>query len=85
MKEPVTIFKNTDDDWHGNYPNNQVKLQYIGKLTDGKFRVAVWGNDDFGIDKDFNKEQDAVTVFSELTLKDKINHKDLYDLGFANF
>jgi hypothetical protein len=76
------IFKNTNDDWCGNYENNQVKLMYIGKLSDGTFRVAVWGNDDLGIEKDFKDESDAKSVFNILKERPIINKQDLFDLQF---
>jgi hypothetical protein len=79
------VFKLTNDDWYPNYEDNRVKLIYIGKLTDGKFRVACWGNDDFGIDRDFELEQDAINMFNRLEKYPLINHRDLYDLGFTRF
>ena len=79
------IYKKTNDNWYPNYNTNEVKLKYIGKLSDGKFRVACWGNDDFGINKDFETEIEAIDMFEKLKLKEFINHKDLYDLGFTNF
>lgn len=48
-----TIYKPTNDDWHGNFENNTVELSYIGKLSDGTFRVLVKGNDDTGYERDF--------------------------------
>lgn len=79
------IFKLTNDDWYPNYEDNRVKLIYNGKLSDGKFRVSCWGNDDFGIDRDFELEQDAINMFNRLEKYLLINHQDLYDLGFTNF
>jgi hypothetical protein len=70
------LFKNTKDDWYGNYPNNQIKLKYIGELSDGKFRVACWGNDDFG--------DEAISTFEILKEYDFINHEDLKFLGFIH-
>ena len=83
--ERVEVLKNTNDDWHPNFENNTCKLIYIGKLSDGKFRVAVWGNDDFGIDKDFEIESEAIEMFHKLEKYETINHKDLYELEFTNF
>ena len=84
MKQ-TEIFKKTNDDWYGNFKNNTCQLIYIGELTDGVFRVAVWGDDDFGIDKDFKTEKEAIEMFDKLKKRTIINHKDLYDLGFTNF
>ena len=41
--ERVAIYKKTNDDWYPNYNTNEIELIYIGKLSDGKFRVACWG------------------------------------------
>lgn len=60
------VFKLTNDDWYPNYENNTVRLQYIGLLSDGKYRVAVWGNDDFGFEKDFDTESEAISMFRQL-------------------
>lgn len=83
--ERKEIFKRTNDDWYGNFNYKYCKLKYIGKLLDGKFRVAVWGNDDFGIDKDFDTEAEAIEMFTRLEAYPLINHQNLYDLGFTNF
>lgn len=39
------------EDW---YPtiNNEVTVSFL-QLSDGKYRVCVWGGDDFGLEKDF--------------------------------
>lgn len=79
------VFKDTDDEWYPCYPNNQVKLTFHGQISDGTYRVSAWGNDDFGIDKDFETEIEAFNVFQDLESQQKINHKDLYDLGFKRF
>lgn len=83
MKQ-TKIYKKTNDDWYPNVNTNEVILEYIGKLISNKFRVACWGNDDFGIEKDFETEIEAINVFKKLKLKKVINHQDLYNLGFTN-
>jgi hypothetical protein len=85
MNKREPIFKPTTDDWYGNYEVDTCKLKYLGKLSDGKFRVAVWGNDDFGIEKDFDTESEAIDMFDKLAKYEVINHQDLYDLGFVVF
>ncbi len=78
----TNISKNTDD---GLYGNSQLELKYIGELSDGKFRVAVWSTDDFGIGRDFEKESDAIKMFENLKTFEKINQSDLFDLKFTVF
>lgn len=89
------ILIKTDDEWSGNYDDNFVKLIYNGlippftpkgkKEREPLWRVSCWGNDDFGIDKDFESEQESIDVFNDLKSRDKINQQDLYDMGFTNF
>lgn len=83
MKEE-SAFKNTTDDWYGNYPGSKVKLEYIGKLTDGTFRVACWGNDDYGLEKDFESQDDAYATYLDLKNLPYINKATLQSLGFNN-
>lgn len=77
-----TIYKNTNDDWYGNYEGDRIKLSYLGELSDGTFRVCCWGNDDCGMEKDFIFEMEAMQVFKMLSEKDVIDKKDLEDIGF---
>lgn len=77
-----TVYKPTNDDWHPCYPENTVELKYIGKLSDGRFRVAVWGADDTGYERDFDKEEDAISMFQRLEKYPMINYADMHHLGF---
>lgn len=87
----IEHFKNTKDDWYPNYPNNQVRLTYHSCINSYKpesewvYRVSVWGNDDFGIDRDFKDPMEAKRMFNKLDAMKFINHQDLYDLGFTRF
>ncbi|MCA9495832.1 MAG: hypothetical protein KC589_02730 [Nanoarchaeota archaeon] len=57
----IDVFKKTSDDWYPNYPNDMVKVSFL-KLpnilqnSDDEWRVCVWGNDDFGLERDFQSE-----------------------------
>lgn len=81
----ISIMMPTTDDWHPNYDVNKVKLTYHGMLTDGQYRVSCWGNDDFGIYKDFPTEDTARNMYNMLSKYTFINHQDLYDLSFKKF
>lgn len=55
------IFKQTLDDWYPNFHGNKAKLIYHGDISwreeqNSCYRVSCWGNDDFGINKDFKSE-----------------------------
>lgn len=78
------VFKPTNDDWYPCHPENTVKLCYIGKLSDGKYRVAAWGNDDYGLEQDFETEREAISIYERLGRYPFINQKDLLILKFRN-
>lgn len=80
----IDIMLPTTDNFYGNYDNNTVKLTYIGRLTDGRYRVTVWGNDDFGLIYDANDKGTAKVLFNKLKTKVNITLEELYNLGFIN-
>lgn len=84
-KKREEVLKSTTDNWYPNYENDKVMLMYVGLLADGDFRVAAWGNDDFGIERDFDKEEDDYKMFLELKKKRVITKDGLYNLDFTNF
>jgi len=88
----IEHFKNTKDDFHGNYKSNQVKVIYHGcinpyKLNPNEFiyRTSVWGNDDLGIMKDFDNHLDAKRLFNTINSLKYVNKQDLLDLGMEYF
>ena len=84
--DPYPFFmKKTHDYWSGNFEGDQVKVMYIGKLSDGTFRVLVDGTDDTGMERDFLVEQDALDMF-ELFRDgcEYIDFKDVEQLGFRH-
>jgi hypothetical protein len=72
----------TPDDWYPTYEEGKVKASFM-PLSDGLFRVSVWGADDFGIYRDFKSRMEAKMVFG--SLPDPITQKHLYALGFERF
>lgn len=76
-------FKKTQDDWCPNYRHNTVRL-FCCPLADGKFRVAAWGNDDFGMEFDYNTEKLARDMYEFLNRQKYINVRLLKDLGFKS-
>lgn len=83
MRE-TRVLKPTNDDWYPCYPENLVKLSYLGELSDGTFRVCAWGADDFGLERDFEKESDAIAMFKRLEKYPLINISDLKQLNFIH-
>jgi len=81
----VSCFKYTDDDWYPTYFKHTVELTLHDQLTDGSWRVSVWGADDFGMNFDFGTEIDAQNMYFALCMKEKVNIKELEKLGFTRF
>ena len=80
----IVTYKYTGDDFHPNYKQDTVQLILLN-LTNGQHRVAVWGADDCGYEKDFDSLIDARNMYFELVLLDEVN-KDilkLYDFKHA--
>jgi hypothetical protein len=88
-------FKLTDDNWHDNYTlaessnylENRTRLVEVSllslgpKLTD-QTRVCVWGNDDCGMERDFDNQADATTCFMDVLTQPVVNKKWLKSIGF---
>lgn len=86
----IEMFKETLEDWHPSYILNQgtaseiklVRVTLLGPMSDGQYRVCVWGNDDFGMD--FDSTQDAcVKMYEHLCGVATIQKSALKKLGFV--
>lgn len=75
------IYKPTTDDWYPNFENNTIRISLL-LLNDGTFRVCAWGNDDFGMERDFESLGEADDIFDTIEKYSTVNKQDLYDLGF---
>jgi len=79
--EEKEIYKPTTDDWYPNFENNTIQISLL-PLNDGTFRVCAWGNDDFGMELDFESLGEAEYIFDTIEKYSIVNKQDLYDLGF---
>lgn len=52
------------------------------ELSDGQWRVCVWGADDFGMEKDHESYPEALDLFE--LIDNFTTQKELEDLGFIN-
>jgi hypothetical protein len=84
----VEVFKRTQDDWYGNYKvvgdqrvSDLVEVTFMNLLPTG-WRVCVWGNDDFGLECDFESEAEAWNIFLQVIGQEFVNQQALRDLGF---
>lgn len=87
MKYPYTqfvVYKQAVGEWHGNDRLGEVKIVTVRFLVDGPniFRIAVWGNDDFGLEKEFETDDGAVECFLDIISEKYISEGYLRDLGF---
>ena len=93
----ISVYKPTQDDWYGNYllkrPSDidglglvQVMFTQTGPLPpfNGKWRVCDWGNDDCGMEKDFEHESEALNTFYRVIGWDFVNKEILRQEGFVS-
>lgn len=78
------------EDWYPCFPNSQVECSLIMALAPKRsrqesfVRVCLWGNDDFGLEKDFKPSEFQIAKKLYNSLKDGITQKELRELGFYN-
>lgn len=84
----VEVFKQTQDDWYDNYKvvggagvSDLVKVTFMN-LQSG-WRVCVWGNDDYGLECDFESEAKAWNIFLQVIGMEFVNQQALRDLGLV--
>lgn len=93
MNNNFECLKQTDDNWCGSYQMDgksfvKIKFGWTGpnpKIGNGKYRVGVWGNDDFGMTKDFQNELDCVNMLLDVIQMPKVNIDILETMGFEIF
>lgn len=52
-------FLPTLDDWHPNFKRNTVRCSLYSRSKWNVFSVSVWGNDDMGMEREFENLEDA--------------------------
>ena len=89
----IEVYKQTDDNWCGNYKvvgdcrvSDIVEVSFCqtgpNPPINGDWRVCVWGNDDLGMEMDFDNETTALNMFYQVIELDKVNMSLLKKLGF---
>ena len=86
----IHFFKPTDDNWHPPFRTQdgtaivRISMGQSGPNPPvvGKWLVVACGNDDFILSREFEKENEAIELFKELTLWKKVNVNDLLKIGF---
>lgn len=72
-------FRPTTDDWYPNWPGDMVYIRMC-PLSNGLFRVCVWGADDTGMEIDVKSKEEAQAIYN--SLPPIISKKDLKERGF---
>lgn len=83
MKRKECMIKTTND-WAPNYPNSEVKL-FLSKLNTGDYRVAVFGMDDCGMNKDIMDIVEACSLYNKIKNRGTVSFNYLTRLGFEQF
>ena len=74
--ERITKFVKTKESWYPNYPGDLVRVSLLPLMDNVTWRVVVWGNDDFGLERDFKSRLEATLVYDEIS--DWITQEELY-------
>jgi hypothetical protein len=89
MKFPIHVLKQTDDNWGPSFKVEGAHLKFVevsllkGPHKSG-FRVCAWGDDDYGLEKDFTYAErgHAVQHFIQIISLEKVNVDILKKMGF---
>ena len=81
-KEKGYILKPTTDNWCPNYNNKTVAVSPVLNISDGSFRVCVWGADDMGMERDLKTFAGAQRIKKKVWKLKVITVKKLKKLGF---
>lgn len=92
----INVFKRTQDLWYGSYKlaessaadNMLVEVSFTQTGPNpneglGQWRVCVWGNDDCGMERDFDLEGDALHIFYHIISWTYVNKDQLKNAGFV--
>lgn len=70
---------NVDGPWISPYDGNKVKVS-LHDDGNGVFRIAVWGSDDYGYEKNYKSAMDAKVEYKNLV---KCSKNILEAMGFS--
>ena len=62
----------TKENWYPNLPGDKLRVSFMELMRNFKqakpqlWRVCVWGNDDFGMERDYPDRTDAKKAFQEI-------------------
>ena len=75
----------TSDDWYPTASDGTVRVSYL-LLINGEWRVCVWGDDDFGLERDFpaNEKIKAKRIYEKLIGCSILTQEFCKSLGMYN-
>jgi hypothetical protein len=83
----VDAFKRTSGKWYPNYHLENHELVKVSFCQDQagprNWWVSAWGNDDFGMEKEFQDREEAWACFIEVISLDDVTVARLRELGFV--
>lgn len=90
--EYYEVLKKTNDDWYPSYKMGDthfelyVRVYFVEYTNSFGYKVAAWGNDDFGLEKEFSvkERQQAWDLFLELIQMQYIGKDKLKWMGFEH-
>ena len=92
--DKITVYKETQDNWYPVYRvkgwNNNLNLVCVSFTQtgpnpangDGQWRVCVWGEDDFGMERDYDDKSACLCMFHKVIGWKYVNQDKLNDHGF---
>jgi hypothetical protein len=96
----TTVFKLTQDDWHGSYTLSDwyvgtkpgdtklVTVTFNGNISPPNeapmYRTCVWGNDDCGLEFDSYLEGEVWNKFLQVIGMEYVNMDSVISLGFVS-
>lgn len=76
-------FLPTLDDWYPNFERHLIRVSFSQLYPCMLWRVSVWGNDDCGMERDFESRTLAEHTFVSMINRPYINKDDLLINGFV--
>lgn len=80
LDKTIRKFVKTPDEWFPCYTRHRVQVS-LHQDSKTVYRVALWGNDDFGLEKAFNSKVEALNCYD--TLPNPITIQYLKKTGFV--
>jgi len=82
----IEFYKETNENWYpsfeGKYGIKLLRVSHM-QLSDGLYRVCVWGADDFGMEIDLADQAEAWGFVEKILSMELIHQSNLRAIGFV--